>query len=92
MVMVVRAHDWHPSRAFDCADGIKLGHGHAPLSDISVVVERDCVWSPVIPNAFEKDARAGVSVGDLRLMDVEAACVIVEKTRSPAFVRAVTIR
>jgi hypothetical protein len=82
LVTVVRAHDRHPSRAFGCAGGIKFGHGHAPLLDISVVIERDCVWSSVIPNAFKKDTRAGLSVGDLRLMDVEAVCVIVEGKRS----------
>ena len=81
--MVVRTPDWHPNWASGCADGIKLGHDHAPLSDVSVVVERDRVWSPVIPSAFKEDARAGLSVGDRRLMDVEAACVIVEETRSP---------
>jgi hypothetical protein len=60
LVMVMRAHDWHPSRAFGRADGIKPGHGHAPLSDISVLIERDCVWSSVIPNAF---APAGFRLG-----------------------------
>jgi len=34
----VRAHDWHPSCAIDCADGIKLSHGHAPLSEIRVFI------------------------------------------------------
>ena len=38
LVMVVRTHDWHPSWAFDCADGIKLSHGHAPLSEIRVFI------------------------------------------------------
>ena len=81
MVLVARADDWHPSWAFGCIDGIKPGHGHAPLSDLSVVIERDCDWSPVIPNAFKKDERAGPSVGALRLADIEAVCVI-EETRS----------
>jgi hypothetical protein len=34
-------------------------------------------------NEFKKNARAGVSVGDLRVMGIEAACVIVEEARSP---------
>jgi len=34
-------------------------------------------------NEFKKNARAGVSVGDLRVMGIEAACMIVEEARSP---------